>query len=164
MYNELARNSFDRAGNPLCLYGDPAYPLRVHLQAPFRNAALTQTRTRIPSPRRLFVNLKKSSFVKNQEDVLLVKVASLSPLYVLTPVSGFPAYRLANCGLSGTNSPMNSCHSPILSLYSLNMTCVLLTIPSARSPRTPVDLFEINHNPSWRSCVPRLRQGQVTCS
>ena len=25
----------------MCLYGDPAYPLRVHLQAPFRNAVLT---------------------------------------------------------------------------------------------------------------------------
>ena len=35
VYNELARNSFDPAGNP-------AYPLRVHLQAPFRNAVLTQ--------------------------------------------------------------------------------------------------------------------------
>lgn len=27
--------------DPLCIYGDPAYPLRVHLQAPFRNALLT---------------------------------------------------------------------------------------------------------------------------
>ena len=25
-----------------CIYGDPAYPLRAHLQAPFRGAALTQ--------------------------------------------------------------------------------------------------------------------------
>ena len=96
-----------------------------------------RTKTRISSPRRLFVNLKKSSFVKNQEDVLLVKLASLSPLHVLTPISGFPASRLANCGLSGTSSLTNSCHSPILNLYSLNMTCVLLTIPSVRSPRTP---------------------------
>ena len=42
MYDELARNSFDLAGHPLCLYGDPAFPLRVHLQAPFRNVVLTQ--------------------------------------------------------------------------------------------------------------------------
>ena len=26
----------------MCLYGDPAYPLRAHLQGPFRGAALTQ--------------------------------------------------------------------------------------------------------------------------
>ena len=26
---------------PLCLYGDPAYPVGVHLQAPFRNRDLT---------------------------------------------------------------------------------------------------------------------------
>ena len=26
---------------PLCVYGDPAYPMRVHLQAPFRNVVLT---------------------------------------------------------------------------------------------------------------------------
>ena len=42
VYNELDTNSFDPAGHPLCLYGDPAYPLRVHLQAPFKNAVLTQ--------------------------------------------------------------------------------------------------------------------------
>ena len=29
------------AGRPLCVYGDPAYPLRVHLQTPFRNMILT---------------------------------------------------------------------------------------------------------------------------
>lgn len=27
--------------HPLCVYGDPAYPMRVHLQAPFRNMVLT---------------------------------------------------------------------------------------------------------------------------
>ena len=29
-------------GTPMCLYGDPAYRLRAHLQGPFRGAALTQ--------------------------------------------------------------------------------------------------------------------------
>lgn len=28
-------------GQPLCIYGDPANPLRVHLQCPFRGNALT---------------------------------------------------------------------------------------------------------------------------
>ena len=32
--------SVSLTGQPLCLYGDPAYPLRVHLQGPFRGAAL----------------------------------------------------------------------------------------------------------------------------
>ena len=105
-----------------------------------------RTRTRIPSLGRLFVNLKKSAFVKNQEDVLLLKLALLSLLHVSTPVSGFLAYCLVNYGLSRTSSPTNSCHCPILNLYSLNMTCILLTTPSERSPRTPVDLFQIHHN------------------
>ena len=38
---DLQRNAFSLTGQPLCLYGDPAYPLRVHLQCPFRNAVLT---------------------------------------------------------------------------------------------------------------------------
>ena len=29
------------AGHPMCIYGDPAHPLRVQLQAPFRNVVLT---------------------------------------------------------------------------------------------------------------------------
>ena len=74
-----------------------------------------------------------------------MKLASLSPLHVLTPVSGCPAYRLANCRLSGISSPTNSCHSPILNLYSPKMTCVPLTIHSAKSPN-PVVLFQIHHH------------------
>ncbi|KAM7430411.1 hypothetical protein ABFA07_018876 [Porites harrisoni] len=38
---DLQRNAFSLTGQPLCLYGDPAYPLRIHLQCPFRNAVLT---------------------------------------------------------------------------------------------------------------------------
>lgn len=36
LLNLLERYSHDHNGNILCLYGDPAYPLREHLQAPFR--------------------------------------------------------------------------------------------------------------------------------
>ena len=36
---ELQRVAW-RDGEPLCLYGDPAYPLGVHLQCPFRDVAL----------------------------------------------------------------------------------------------------------------------------
>ena len=38
---DLERHAFTPAGHPLCIYGDPAYPLRIHLQAPFRDAVLT---------------------------------------------------------------------------------------------------------------------------
>ena len=41
LYNDLSHFAFDSTGQPMCLYGDPAYPLRVHLQTPFRNVALT---------------------------------------------------------------------------------------------------------------------------
>ena len=33
--------AFDLHRQPMCIYGDPAYPLRIHLQAPFRNLVLT---------------------------------------------------------------------------------------------------------------------------
>ena len=41
--HDLNMYAFSPVGVPLCIYGDPAYPLRIHLQAPFRNTArLTQ--------------------------------------------------------------------------------------------------------------------------
>lgn len=39
LLTKLNNHSFSPAGDPLCIYGDPAYPLRVHLQGPFRNTA-----------------------------------------------------------------------------------------------------------------------------
>ena len=39
--NDLQGFANSPLGNPYRIYGDPAYPLRVHLQAPFRNRALT---------------------------------------------------------------------------------------------------------------------------
>lgn len=41
LLQQLNQYAFSSAGNPMCLYGDPAYPLRIHLQAQFRNARLT---------------------------------------------------------------------------------------------------------------------------
>ena len=41
MLDRLISLTVSPAGHPICLYGDPAYPLRVHLQAPFRNVNLT---------------------------------------------------------------------------------------------------------------------------
>ena len=39
--NELEQHSFEPTGNSLCIYRDPAYPLRIHLQTPFRGANIT---------------------------------------------------------------------------------------------------------------------------
>ena len=41
LLEHLQGHSFDRAGNILCIYRDPAYPLCPHLQAPFRGNNLT---------------------------------------------------------------------------------------------------------------------------
>ena len=42
LYDELENFAFSPTGTEMCLYGDPAYPLRVHLQAPFRVGILTR--------------------------------------------------------------------------------------------------------------------------
>ena len=41
LYYDLQGFAFSPTGQPLCIHGDPAYPLLIHLQAPFRNGILT---------------------------------------------------------------------------------------------------------------------------
>ena len=41
LLEQLQVHSFDREGNILCIYGDPAYPLYTHLEAPFRGNNLS---------------------------------------------------------------------------------------------------------------------------
>lgn len=41
LLNDLQRFAISPIGQPMCIYGDPAYTLRVHLQAPFRQGRLT---------------------------------------------------------------------------------------------------------------------------
>ena len=43
LLDNLQRHAVSPTGQPMCIYGDPAYPVRDHLQlqAPFRNVALT---------------------------------------------------------------------------------------------------------------------------
>ena len=41
LLDDVCQYALRLAGQPLCIYGDPAYPIRVHLQCPFRNGVLT---------------------------------------------------------------------------------------------------------------------------
>ena len=41
LLTNLQRFAISLTGQPMCIYGDPAYPLRVHLQAAFRQDRLT---------------------------------------------------------------------------------------------------------------------------
>lgn len=41
LYNSLQAQAVPTTGQPMCIYGDPAYPLRIHLQAPYRQRVLT---------------------------------------------------------------------------------------------------------------------------
>ena len=42
LYVDLENLAFCPAGREMCLYSDLAYPLRIHLQAPFRVGVLTR--------------------------------------------------------------------------------------------------------------------------
>lgn len=41
LLRDLGQYAFSPTGVPLCVYGDPAYPLRIHLQGPFKHGILT---------------------------------------------------------------------------------------------------------------------------
>ena len=41
LLNDLERHAFSPTGQAMCIYGDPAYPHRVHLQIPFQYGVLT---------------------------------------------------------------------------------------------------------------------------
>ena len=40
--NDVGNFAFSLAGQPMCVYRDPAYPLRIHVQAPYHQGRLTQ--------------------------------------------------------------------------------------------------------------------------
>ena len=42
LLNQLQQHFFGTSGRPLRIYGDPVYPLRVHLQSGFRGANITR--------------------------------------------------------------------------------------------------------------------------
>ena len=93
LLDDLELHAFSPAplARPLCLYGDPAYPLRLHLQAPFRNIVLTpqmEEFNRSMSPIRISVEwlfgditnyFKFIDFKKN----LKVGLSAVGKLYII---------------------------------------------------------------------------------
>ena len=91
VYNELAMNSFDLAGHSFCLYRESAYPLRVHLQAPFRNAVLTQrmedvnySMSAVRSSEWLFSNVINHSKFLDFKENLKIGLRSVGKIYVIS--------------------------------------------------------------------------------
>ena len=41
LLQDLQQYAFSHGGQPMCLYGDPAYPLKVHIRRPFRFGVIT---------------------------------------------------------------------------------------------------------------------------
>ena len=41
LLQDLGQHAFSTLNEPMSLYGDPAYPHRVHLQRPFREVVMT---------------------------------------------------------------------------------------------------------------------------
>ena len=41
LLHDLEQHAFNTTREPMALYGDPAYPVRVHLQVPYRGAGIT---------------------------------------------------------------------------------------------------------------------------
>lgn len=88
----LEANSHDTAGQPLCIYGDPAYPLRVHLQGPFKGANLTamqETHNQLMNSVRVAVALvfgeivNYFSFLDYKKD-LKVGLSAIGKMYLLS--------------------------------------------------------------------------------
>ena len=102
LLNDLEQHAFVD-GQPMCLYGDPAYPLRVHLQAPYRRENQTPEMAafnKSMSTARVSVEwifgdicnyFKFIDFKKN----LKIGLSSVGKMYMVSALSGMhlPVYR-----------------------------------------------------------------------
>ena len=88
---DLERHAISPTGEPMCLYGDPAYPLRVHLQAPFRDARLTpemeafnhsMSRVRV-SVEWIFGDIVKSFKSMDFKSNLKIGLSSVGKMYIV---------------------------------------------------------------------------------
>ncbi|XP_072173898.1 uncharacterized protein [Diadema setosum] len=92
LLHELEQYSHDVDGNTLCIYGDPAYPIRAHLQSPFKGNAITpeqEAYNRSMSSVRVSVewlfgdivnNFKFTDFKKNQK----IGLSAIGKMYLVS--------------------------------------------------------------------------------
>ena len=81
-------------GEPYCIYGDPAYPLRVQLQAPFRHGLLTpqmvafnRSMSSVREPVEwLFKDIICSSKFLDFKKNLKIGLSSIGKMYVVSAI------------------------------------------------------------------------------
>ena len=79
LLHQLEHHAFSRAGEPMALYADPAYPLRVHLQVPYRCAEYNKAMSAVRiSVEWLFGDIKFLDFTKN----LKISLSAVGKMYI----------------------------------------------------------------------------------
>ena len=91
LLRDLEQYAFSPGGQPMCTYGDLGYPLRVHLQTPFRRVPLTplmQDYNEAMSALRISVEwlfgdvINSFKFLDNRKN-LKIGLSSVGKLYVV---------------------------------------------------------------------------------
>ena len=106
------------AGRPLCVYGDPTYPLRMHLQTPFRNVILipqmvnfnkAMSSVRVSVEWLLVEYFKFVDFKKN----LKIGLSSMGKIYIVCTLLG----NALTCLYGNTTSEVFELDPPTLEEY-----------------------------------------------
>ena len=121
LLRDLQRHAFSPAGQPMCIYGDLAYPLRVHLQTPFRHvplAPLMQDHKKAMSALRISVewlfgdvinSFKFLDYIKN----LKIGLSSVGKMYVVCAL----VRNAITCLYGNTTSDYFGIEKPTLEQY-----------------------------------------------
>ena len=117
----LKESSFAPDGSPLCIYGDPAYPLRVHLQTGFNTIGITPEEDEYNqrmSASRVSVEWVFGDIVKyfafcDFKKNLKVGLSPIGKIYVVSAL-----LQNIHCCLYGSNTSRRfECQPPILEEY-----------------------------------------------
>ena len=90
----LDEHAFGTNMQPMCIYGDPAYPLRIHLQAPFRlvqpnpemeafNASMSAVRVSVEW---LFGDIVSSFKFIDFKKNLKISLSAISKMYIVSGI------------------------------------------------------------------------------